>query len=596
MSHPARVKLSLELAPPFDVCAGMDASALPTCGIRHAVNGLLGELGLPAEADVEFLPLAAAAGPARRLRLRVEGHECYYPRELSHAVYSFLVREPLGDGLPAQFERWIAQASAAAENAADYCRWVEWMVREALALQCGVLFTPAVCAAYLELLRPYEWPPAGCAVEEAKVASALRWVLDQRTSLADCATVAAFLSAADSGMSAQEIAEFLYPPLRPAAFEILLEPGYLRTIACEQTERNVFVQLRSALDEKWGLSVPALRLLGSPGVPPGCVQFRLNHLATLPRLGLPPGTRLITDSAGDAASSAEDGVSPADDGESPWQDPVSGAPCRLVARTADEAPPGTGTTWTPLDYVAALLLDEVELHAALLVDRQTLETTLGAIDDWFPTLVGAFRARYSTAQATALVRGLARERVTIKDLRTILGSAVDYDTITVDPRLHAFDERLPWPVRPEQTKPAVEQLVSHVRRRLWARFAATLPVYGDRLYVYQTSPRVEALLLEAVLAFQREEAEGALVDFPARFDGRRREQLLARLRALTVAEGRFSPTTPLLTTGAVRPYLRRLIEHEFPRAIVIARQELPAPLDVVVLAQIDFDADDVRAS
>src|SRR5262249_20651696 len=88
----------------------------------------------------------------------------------------------------------------------------------------------------------------------------------------------------------------------------------------------------------------------------------------------------------------------------------------------------------------------VEEAPERLIGISDVEYLIAQLEAGFPDLVRAALAQFSIPQLTALLRALVRERICIRDLRTILEALLEYEWLDFDPgdKL-AFDERIVLP-------------------------------------------------------------------------------------------------------------------------------------------------------
>jgi FHIPEP family protein len=104
------------------------------------------------------------------------------------------------------------------------------------------------------------------------------------------------------------------------------------------------------------------------------------------------------------------------------------------------SPPSVG------DVVIPALNWAVEAAPERLMGLSDTEHLIAKFEGGFPDLVRAALKQFSLLDLTMVLRGLARERVCIRDLRTILEALLEYEWVGVDTgeRL-VFDERVVLP-------------------------------------------------------------------------------------------------------------------------------------------------------
>jgi len=508
-----------------------DAVGRAEVAVADGTDALLRELGVPGRAVVTVR--IAEPPPRARLPLHitVDDRRCRYSDAAARRAAEFHL------GGEAAAADWLTQArdrGLLVDILATVCA-------EALSARAGVLLGPP----QLDVYR------AGMPTDAEGIArwktetllDLLRDVLDLRLSLADVPTVARVLAEGPADASAAR--ESLVSALIPDVLEIRIPAGYLReitdTTANDSVDDGLFTFLRRELFRGLGLPLPALRLVDDDGLQGRAIRFRVNALTTTPLAGMADGSVLVNDAADQLAAAGIDAT--------PVTNPADGQPAAVVAsrHAADLSAQGY-TTWSPLVFLLLALAATVREHARCLVDTSLAEGLVRDLEPNFPQLVQAAQRRLPPWRLAALLRGLAAERVSMRNLRRIFDIVVD---------------RLP----DGTAEPDDAMLLTQVRVGLGRQISQQLARPGTTTVVsYLVGPDIEELLRREPPASEAE---------------------LDAVAAAVSAELSLLPTTSLvpvmITTTEVRAALARLTAAEFSNVPVIAFNEL---VDTVVVQPI----------
>ncbi len=141
--------------------------------------------------------------------------------------------------------------------------------------------------------------------------------------------------------------------------------------------------------------------------------------------------------------------------------PVNGSECAVVAETHRNAVESVGfRVWSPVEFVALALCGDVSRLAERLLSIDDVEGQLAQLDQSFPELTRAAAARFSLEDMTRVLRGLLREKISIRNLRGILEQLLRYDTVRIDSRRYiVLDDRMP--IREDPTGPVTNSWLNY---------------------------------------------------------------------------------------------------------------------------------------
>jgi flagellar biosynthesis protein FlhA len=261
-------------------------------------------------------------------------------------------------------------------------------------------------------------------------------------------------------------------------------------------------------------------------------------------------------------------ISPGDDAEPipglPTTDPAFGMPARWIEeRDRDRA---TAAGYAVVDGSTALsthLAEVVRAHAVELLTRSRVQDLIEqfaasngkAVEGIVPGLV-------SLSLLHRTLRALLAERVSIRDLGTILDTLAEYAGKIQDPDL----------------------LTDLVRERLGRAITRPYLEPDGRLSVLTLAPELEEQLRSVV---QRSESGSFLAVDPVTLDGLVRG-LQRAVGALGIGGDGRGPV--LLATQTIRSPLRQIVSRFLPRVAVLSHAELPGGVQVISLGTVRIEA------
>lgn len=327
--------------------------------------------------------------------------------------------------------------------------------------------------------------------------------------------------------------------------DVEIDPTYLNRISALEHDAQPFRTAREGLLVELGLTLPAFHFRPDSSLRPGGFAFRINGARTLPRIGLSPDLLLVT---------VDPGELPLSDVEAqPTVNPATGAPAWLVSADHKDTLGFWGIpTWDATEYVVLCLAAAVRSRVHSLVTPAQVESQLDRLASAFPFLVEQAHAELPADEVAPVLRDLLLDGVSVRDLRRILELVLRYET----------DDRADREVG----------RIAFVREGFADAIANTFASGTSTVPVYVLEPEIETALAangDAGLADRFAAALGAeLAELPAS----------------------VSPPS-LLTRDDLRPRLRELVRHEFPRVRVLGYADLPDDYNVQPVARITLDGD-----
>jgi flagellar biosynthesis protein FlhA len=303
--------------------------------------------------------------------------------------------------------------------------------------------------------------------------------------------------------------------------------------------------LRKNAAKDLGLILPAIHVRDNLELAPG--EYRLLvHDVEVARATIMVD-RLMAMDPGDAKKKLE-GI--------PTRDAAFGLPALWIRTTQRAEAELAGYTVVEPETVVITHLSEVlSAQASRLLGRDELQKLLDVVAQRSPRVVEELLPQVlSHTDLLAVLRVLLEERVSIRDLRTILealGEAARYGKAT-------------------------SYLVDQVRVRLGAAIAQRYVEPDGKLYVAIFDGATEDLLRNVVI---RNEAEVALAP-----DLQTAQALLAQLQQAHQKLAAQGHASVIVTPVDLRSPLRRFVARLMPQLVVLSQAELPPRLDVVTVS------------
>ncbi len=258
------------------------------------------------------------------------------------------------------------------------------------------------------------------------------------------------------------------------------------------------------------------------------------------------------------------GVAPPIDGE-PAKDPAFGMPARWVPVRDKEMAEALGYATVDHDTIIATHLGELlRSNAAKLLGRQEAQHLLDVLAKTAPKLVDDVVPNLlPLGEVVRILRNLLAERVSVRDMRTILEAIADAVTQTKDP----------------------EQLTELVRERLAAQITSRLAGSDRSVAVMALDPRVEEVLRRSLRDIAQGTGGAIDPDF-IRHVTTMVEKSLPKFAALAVNPCVVSPPD-------VRRFIRAIFERKIPQVSVISFREVEPSFQLRVIETLSSPAGSV---
>ena len=307
----------------------------------------------------------------------------------------------------------------------------------------------------------------------------------------------------------------------------------------ELLERITMVRRQAALD--LGLVVPAIRVRDD--IQLGANQYRFGLRGVEIGGGeVYPGQLLAMNPGG--ATGTIHGTQTVE--------PAFGLPAVWISEASrNEAEMAGYTVVDPVTVLITHLTEIIRKHAAELLSRQETRALLDAVKETSPAVVDELVPNLLTVgEVQSVLANLLSERVSIRDLATVLETLADFAKLTKD----------------------IDVLTEYVRQRLARSICRQYTGPDGKIFVFTLHPELEQTLADNI---RQTELGARLVLEPGLV-----QQVLESTAPAVQKQADLGRTPVALCSARVRPHFRRLIEHSFPMVAVLSYNEIDSTTQV----------------
>ncbi len=245
----------------------------------------------------------------------------------------------------------------------------------------------------------------------------------------------------------------------------------------------------------------------------------------------------------------------------PTREPAFGLPALWISAGQKERAELLGyTVVDPPSVLTTHLTEVIKAHAAEILSRQDVQTLINNLKNEYPAVVEELIPNVLTlGEVQKVLQNLLRERITIRDLVTILETLADHARQTRDP----------------------DALTEYVRQRLARAISAQYRAADGAIHVITLSPRVEQQLTEAL----KQTDQGTMIAM----EPSRAQQLLERLAAEMEKVAAMGYPPVLLCSARLRLAVRRLTERVLSSLVVLSFNEIAPNVEVKAEGMVTID-------
>jgi len=243
------------------------------------------------------------------------------------------------------------------------------------------------------------------------------------------------------------------------------------------------------------------------------------------------------------------------------KEPVFHMPAVWISETTKEVAKHAG--YTVVDNVTIMathLTEVIRNHAAELLGRQEVQNLLDNLAKSSPKPVEELVPNLlSLGIVQKVLQNLLRERISIRDMLTIVESLADYAPLTKDPEL----------------------LTEYVRHRLSRSFISPHVGEDGVLRLITMAQDTEDVLLKSV---QKTE-QGSYLSI----DPKMAEPIISSIKGEAEKAMAQDIQPILLTSPAVRRHVKKMVEHFIPSLMVLSQSELLSDMEFKSIGEVSLD-------
>ncbi|MDT8274035.1 MAG: FHIPEP family type III secretion protein, partial [Desulfomonilia bacterium] len=245
----------------------------------------------------------------------------------------------------------------------------------------------------------------------------------------------------------------------------------------------------------------------------------------------------------------------------PFKEPAFGLPALWIKKADSERAQLVGLTVVDCATVIATHLTEaIKRNAHDLLGRQELQSILDTVSRTHPKVVEELIPVILPAGIVLRVlRNLLKEKVSIKNILTILETLADFGPMTKDPDI----------------------LTEYVRQALM-RIISVPYIQKNTISVLALDPSLDGLISNSV---QHTEHGSYLA-----LDPDKSQKILMTLNKEVHNVGKQGVVPVLLTSPVSRAYVKRLSERYMPDLVVLSHNEIPPEVTIKNVGMVRIDA------
>lgn len=217
--------------------------------------------------------------------------------------------------------------------------------------------------------------------------------------------------------------------------------------------------------------------------------------------------------------------------------------------------------WEDKDIIKIMIEDVLRKNAYEFIGVQETQSILENLEKYYPALVNSTIPKLiSIHKLTDILRRLIQENISIKDMKSIIEAIAEHAAMENDPIM------------------LTEYVRSSLKRYIAWKYASD----NSLLMVYLVDPQLEMLIQDNI-------HQSSTGNFLA-LDPSISQRIIENARELFNKNSNLNHQPPIfLTQMEIRPFLKRLLNIEFPEAIVLSYQELPSDLQIQPLDKLNIE-------
>lgn len=348
---------------------------------------------------------------------------------------------------------------------------------------------------------------------------------------------------------------------------VLFNEAYFNEVITAGANENLFEMMRDGLFYETGIQYPPVKVEFDTALPYNAFYFKLNNYESIPATGLmnevmandtPDRLRLLNITGRAAVN------------------PAYGNPVSFIASVDKKIAESEGlTTWDGLGYFILCFSSILRKYGYLYIDCDFTRKYMETLKEIFPRIIELIAEENLFYVTVKTLRLLAKEEISIRNLRVILEAILESDYIVADSnKYNIFDERVP--VESNQTsdwKSKAENIVEFARIRLKKYVSYKYTRGQNTLVVYLLDPEIAKIT-------------GPAFDPTATQNNDTYRKINDAVHG-EIGNSPLSSQVPVILTSVnVRSHIKKIIETGLPHIAVLSHQELSPDINIQPIARI----------
>lgn len=338
------------------------------------------------------------------------------------------------------------------------------------------------------------------------------------------------------------------------------------------TFREMSEMMQDGLFYELGVRIPRIRLAEDKTLEPDETRLQINDVRLPPKIRLSDAEFLVAGSPDELKLLGIKGRAATN--------PANGNECAIVADKGDnrERCEESGlATWGQNGYTVLQISRQVREHAGCFINEGTLRYDFDMLKPRFDSLVRNLTKRFEDSFVTQVLRHLADEQISFRNLRDVLQALLAI-TKAIEVDSSEFICFPPYGMLPYRSRSAVsfdnldasqyaETVRAHMKRYISHKYTRG----GNTLVVYLLDPPMETRIAESSIRPLDDDERLTYLEAVAR----EVEDLPA-----------YAQNPVVLTLSDVRKPFHDLVEYEFPDLAVVCYEELSPDMSIQPIARI----------
>jgi flagellar biosynthesis protein FlhA len=310
--------------------------------------------------------------------------------------------------------------------------------------------------------------------------------------------------------------------------------------------------VRYHIGQELGFVIPGVRVMDDLSLPPN--QYQVEIRGTKIALGEAlPGHFFVIESPNNLKRQGIDAIDAID--------PVSNQPASWVAENQVDQLQESGIPFQNLtDYIAQHFSEVIKQHSDEIMTRQNAQSLLDLVKNTNAAIVRELVPDLlSLGQVHKVLQTLVKERISVRDLSTILERLADYAHVSRDTNL----------------------LAEHVRQCLARQICSKYADPDDTITVFTIDPQLEETMINAI----HQSEYGSFLAL----DPHLGEKVIAQINDHIGNFRRMDKPPCALCSPRLRPHLKKFTERNHPNLTVLSYQEVVPQIKVQSIGIITND-------